>query len=125
MSLATAVEVEKGEKRHFQRLGMELPCTVEWGPHQVPGQITNMSQGGAWITRLQAAPPPEGAIVALKFKLEGQPVVVVSSVTSRVLRTILEIVEDGNIGSLAVQFEDQSREVQVELREVLDSLGSA
>jgi len=107
------------ENRQFKRWEVSIPCTVKWGPNTIAGLITNVSLGGALITNMDSLPPPDGAMLALTFQVEKEEVKIVSSVTSRVVRTILEILDDGDVGSIAVQFEDQSEEVQSQLQSVV------
>ena len=67
----------------------------------------------------------DGAMLALTFQVEKEEVKIVSSVTSRVVRTILEMLDDGDVGSIAVQFEDQSEEVQSQLQSVVHLISAS
>jgi len=113
------------ERRQFERYEVFIPCTVKWGPNTIAGLITNMSLGGALITNMDSLPPPDGAMLALTFQVEKEEVKIVSSVTSRVVRTILEMLDDGDVGSIAVQFEDQSEEVQSQLQSVVHLISAS
>ena len=57
------------ERREFERYQVPIPCTLYWHGHIIKGQISNLSLGGALITRLSAI-PPEHAFVVLTFQAE-------------------------------------------------------
>ena len=99
---------QRSDRRRAERLKTSVRCTVNWGPRQLSGRIENLSLRGALITQVNTSPPPEGAVVVVRFQFKKDHLEIVSSVNSIVVRSMSEIVRDGIVGSFAIQFEDQS-----------------
>ena len=102
------------DRRQFERWEVSIPCTVRWDDWVIEGQIANLSLGGAMITRVSAV-PPKGALVVIAFQVRRQEVMLKGKLTSRVIHTILEVIEDLNIGSFGVVFQDPPEEVKSKL----------
>ncbi len=110
---------EISERRRFKRWNVSIPCTVAWGEYRISGQVKNLSLGGALISRLDGVPPPVGASVYIAFSTGEGKLNVLSSVYSTVVRTVLEIVEDQDVGSIGIQFEDLSEEITTRLKAMI------
>ena len=106
------------ERREFKRYEVSIPCTVFWHGHIITGQIANLSLGGAFIVRLNAI-PPKHALVVLAFQVEERQVQLRGELTSRVIHTIKESIEQGEVGSIGVQFQDPIEEVRSQLSPVV------
>jgi len=102
------------ERRGFPRYEVSIPCTVYWHGHIIRGEIANLSLGGALIIRLNAV-PPEHALVVLSFQVEKRQVLLRGELTSRVIHTIKESVEQGEVGSIGLQFQDSIEQVRSQL----------
>jgi len=89
----------------FKRFAVSITCTVYWHDHVIGGQIANLSLGGAFIIRLSAI-PPEDASVILTFQAEKGEVELKGKLTSRVIHTVTESIEQGEIGSIGVAFQE-------------------
>jgi len=83
------------------------------------GRITNISLGGAFITELTAAPPPEKAVITISFKVEKEEVEIQASVDSSVVRNLFDIQAGEIVGSIGVQFQDRSIEGQSRLKSIM------
>ena len=88
------------ERRQYRRWRVSMPCSVTWEEGDTRGQIANISFGGALISEITSV-PPEGALVALTFEAEEGQVRLEGKLTSRVIHSITELIEDGGVGSLA------------------------
>jgi len=102
------------ERRGFPRHEVAIPCTLYWHGHIIRGEISNLSLGGALIIRLSAV-PPEHALVVLTFQVEKKQVLLRGELTSRVIHTIKESVEAGEVGSIGIQFQDSIEQVRSQL----------
>lgn len=102
------------ERRGFPRHVVSIPCTLYWHGHIIRGEISNLSLGGALIIRLSAV-PPEHALVVLTFQVEKKQVLLRGELTSRVIHTIKESVEEGEVGSIGIQFQDSIEQVRSQL----------
>ena len=109
------------ERRQFERFQVPIPCTLYWHGHIIKGQISNLSLGGAFITRLSAI-PPKHAFVVLTFQAEEGQVQLRGELTSRVVHTLTESQEQGEIGSIGVQFQDPIEKVSSQLIPVFRAL---
>ena len=109
------------ERREFERYQIPIPCTLYWHGHIIKGQISNLSLGGALITRLSAI-PPEHAFVVLTFQAEEGQVQLRGELTSRVVHTLTESQEPGESGSIGVQFQDPIEKVSSQLIPVFRAL---
>ena len=98
----------KKERRRFKRWEVSIPCTVTHRGETTKGKITNISLGGAFITELTTAPPPEKAFIAVRFKVEKEEVEIKASVDSRIVRNLFDIRDDEIVGSIGIQFQDLS-----------------
>ena len=83
------------------------------------GKITNISLGGAFITELTTAPPPEKAFIAVSFKVEKEGVEIKASVDSRIVRNLFDIQDDEIVGSIGIQFQDHSLTGQLQLESIM------
>ncbi len=83
------------------------------------GKITNISLGGALITELTAAPPPEKAFITVTFQVEKEEVEIKAAVDSSVVRNLFDIQGDEIVGSIGIQFQDHSREGQARLESIM------
>ena len=111
------------ERRQSLRCEASIPCTVTYKGKTTTGKITNMSLGGAFITEL-ATTPPEKAFITVAFEvvkiaLTQRNVEIKASVDSSVIRDLFDIQDDGIVGSIGVQFQDNSREVQSQLKSIM------
>ena len=111
------------ERRRFKRSAVSIPCTLYWHDHIIRGQIANLSLGGAFIIRLSAI-PPEDASVILTFQAEKGEVELKSKLTSRVIHTVTESIEQGEIGSIGVECQDPIEAVRSQLNPVFRALGA-
>jgi len=102
------------ERRRFKRSAVSIPCTVYW----------HLSLGGALIIRLTAI-PPEDASVILAFQAEKGEIELKGKLTSRVIHTVLESIEQGEIGSIGVEFQEPLEEVRSRLNPVFRALGQS
>ena len=111
------------ERRRFKRSAVSIPCAVYWHDHVIRGQIANLSLGGALIIRLSAI-PPEDASVILTFQAENGEIELKGKLTSRVIHTVTESIEQGEIGSIGVEFQEPLEEVRSQLNPVFRALGA-
>jgi len=107
------------ERRQFLRCEVSIPCTVTHTDETTSGKITIISQGGAFITELTTLPPPGKAAITVGFKVGKDGVEIKASVDSSVVHRPSEITSSGNWGSIGVQFQDHSREVQSQLKSLM------
>ena len=120
-SMFTSPKME--ERRQSKRYEVSIPCTVYWHDHIMKGQITDLSLDGAFITRLSTI-PPRRALVVLTFQAEKGQVRLRAELTSRVIHTIKEFIEQGEAGEIGVQFQDPTEEVKSQLIPVFRALRS-
>jgi len=111
------------ERRRFKRSAVSIPCTVYWHDHVIRGQIANLSLGGALIVRLSAI-PPEGASIILTFQAEKGEIELKGKLTSRVVHTVSESIDRGEIGSIGVEFQEPPEAVRSQLNPVFLALGA-
>ncbi len=116
--------LQKEDRRRFERWEVSIPCTVRWDDWVIEGQIANLSLGGAMIIRVNAV-PPKGALVMIAFQVKTQEVMLKGKLTSRVIHTISEAIEDLNIGSFGVEFQDPPEKVKARLEPVFRAVSSA
>jgi hypothetical protein len=91
---------------------------VAWKDWIITGTITNVSLGGALITQANAV-PPEGALVTLMFQGEQEDVVLRGRIMSKVIHTLWEVIEEGEIGFLGVKFQESTEKVKEKLNSIL------
>jgi len=103
------------ENRQFKRWEVSIPCTVTHMGETIRGRVANISLGGAFITELTTAPPPEKAFITVTFQVEQEEVEINSSVDSIVVRNLFDIRDDEIVGSIGVTFQDQSKTGQSRL----------
>ncbi len=103
------------ENRQFKRWEVSIPCTVTHMGETIRGRVANISLGGAFITELTTAPPPEKAFITVTFQVEKENVEINSSVDSIVVRNLFDIRDDEIVGSIGVTFQDQSKTGQSRL----------
>jgi len=84
----------------------------------IRGQVANLSLGGALIKGLNAI-LPEHALVVLKFQADQEQVQLDGELTSRVVHTITESIEAGEISSIGVQFQNPVKEIKAQLDPLL------
>ena len=110
-------------ERDFERWMVSKPCTVKWAGHQVDGEIANISFGGALVIQMEDAPPKDTEVV-LTVQVENAELELVSSVTSRVVRSSLSVppVPDGQVAWMGVQFLEDLEEVRTKLHPILPDL---
>ena len=53
------------ERRQLKRWKVSIPCTIRHKREPIRGRITDISFGGAFITELTTAPPPEKAFITV------------------------------------------------------------
>jgi len=107
------------DRRQFKRYEVSIPCRVTHMGETTKGKITNISLGGALITELTAAPPPEKAFITVTFQVEKEEVKINASMDSSVARHLFDIQDDESVGSIGIQFEDHSLEGQAQLESIL------
>jgi hypothetical protein len=104
------------EKRKFPRHNVSLPCNVQWKDHEINGQITNLSLGGALISQVNAI-PSVGATVIVEFQFdEAGKVVLEGEVTTRVVHNMWL----GGLGRFGVEFAKPAQEFMLKLSTVLE-----
>jgi len=103
------------EKRQSKRWEVSIPCTVTHMGETIRGRVANISLGGAFITELTTAPPPEKAFITVTFQVEKENVEINSSVDSSVVRNLFDIQDGEIVGSIGVTFQDQSKTGQSRL----------
>ncbi len=111
------------ERRRFKRFAVSIPCTLYWHDHIIRGQIANLSLGGAFIIRLSAIPPDDASVI-LTFQAEKGEIELKGKLTSRVIHTVSESIEQGEIGSIGVEFQPPLEEVRSQLNPVFRALGA-
>jgi len=107
------------ERRRFKRWEVSIPCTVTHMGETTKGKITNISLGGAFITELTTAPPPEKAFITVSFKVEKEEVEIKASVDSSVVRNLFDIQDDEIVGSIGILFQDLSMTGQSRLESTM------
>ncbi|MDA2926382.1 PilZ domain-containing protein [Acidobacteria bacterium AH-259-G07] len=112
------------DRRKFKRWEVSIPCTAQWKEWKITGKITNICLGGALITQVNAV-PPEGALIIVAFEAKQEDVVLHARITSEVIHTIWEVIEDGHAGSFGVKFEEPVEKVRQKLIPVFRTLISA
>jgi len=105
------------DRRHFKRWEVSIPCTIRHKGEPIKGRITDISFGGALITELTTAPPPEKAVITVSFTVEQEEVEIKASVDSSVVRNLFDT--DEIVGSIGVKFQDHSIEGQSRLGSVM------
>ena len=111
------------ERRQYRRWRVSMPCSVTWEEGKAQGQIANISFGGALVSEVTTV-PPEGALVALTFEAEEGQVRLEGKLTSRVIHSITELIEDGGVGSFGVQFEGSIEDIRAKLIPIFQVLTS-
>ncbi len=109
-------------RRVFPRWVTSIPCTVTWKDYEIEGQISNLSFGGALVTRVRRL-PPENTEVEIAFQAKER-VALDAWVTSRVIHTHWAIVESGEAGMFGVTFEEPPYKLRSKLAPVLRDLFS-
>ena len=107
------------DRRRFERWEVSIPCTVKHMGETTKGRITNISLGGALITELTAAPPPEKAFIIVTFQVEKEEVEIQASVDSGIVRYLFAIQDDEIVGSIGAKFQDHSIEGQAQLKSIM------
>ncbi len=107
------------ERRQFKRWEVSIPCTITHKGEPTKGKITNISLGGALITELTTAPPPEKAFLTVSFKVEKEEVEIKASVDSRVARNLFDTQDDEIVGSIGIQFQDLSMTGESRLESIM------
>ncbi len=107
------------ERRKNERWEVFIPCTVSHMGKTTWGRITNISLGGAFITELTTAPPPEKALITVTFQVEKEEVEIKASVDSSLVRNLFDIQDDEIVGSIGIQFQDHSIEGQSRLKSIM------
>jgi len=107
------------ERRQFKRWEVSIPCTVTHMGETIRGRVANISLGGAFITELTTAPPPEKAFITVNFQVEKEEVEIKASVDSRLVRNLFDIQDDEIVGSIGIQFQDQSKTGQSRLESIM------
>ncbi len=103
------------ERRQFKRWEVSIPCTIRHKGEPIKGRIANISFGGALITELTTAPPPEKAFITVNFQVEEEEIK--AWVDSSVVRNLFDT--DEIVGSIGVKFQDHSIEGQSRLGSVM------
>jgi len=111
--------VEREERRQFKRWKIVVRCTVGWQNKKIRGLTRNLSYGGAFITTQTNNVPPKGAFVTVRFDFAKD---VEDALSSRIIHTIPEIVEEGRIGSFGMKFEEPILKVRAQLGPVFRAL---
>ena len=115
------LDSEWRERRRFKRWQASIPCTVLWDEFVVTGRISDISYGGAFITRVNAV-PPNNARVTLKFQYAEGSLTVEGKVESRVIHSIEQVLLDGVIGSFGVEFKEPLKTLYSKLVSVVEGL---
>ena len=68
--------------------------------------------------------PPEDASVILTFQAEKGDIELKGKLTSRVIHSVTESIEQGEIGSIGVEFQEPLEEVRSQLNPVFRALGA-
>jgi len=111
--------VKGKERRQFKRWKIVVRCTVGWQNKNIRGLTRNLSYGGAFITTQTNSVPPKGAFVTVRFDFAKD---VEDVLSSRIIRTVPEIAEEGRIGSFGVKFEEPILKVSSQLGPVFRAL---
>ena len=106
------------DRRQFKRWKVSIPCTITHKGEPTKGKITNISLGGALITELTTAPPPEKAFLTVSFKVEKEEVEIKASVDSSVVRNLFTQ-DDETVSSIGVKFQDLSMTGESRLESVM------
>lgn len=84
--------------RRYPRMNVSIPCRVEWENKSVPGEIVNLSMGGAGINLHESIPDPNSQVL-VEVELEDAPVVL----NARVIRRGQSSVQRG---FMAIEFQE-------------------
>ncbi len=104
--------MEREERREFKRWRVVVRCTVGWQNKEIRGRTLDLSYGGAFIATQANIVPPKGALVTVRFDFAKD---VEDVLSSRIIRTVPEIAEEGRIGSFGVKFEEPILKVRGQL----------
>ena len=104
------------ERREFKRLNVSVPCLLRWRDTRLPGEVANISFGGALVTDLDSPPPNDSIVVLACLDTTGRQVMLLNSLISRVVRSSSDINEDEKAGWIAVKFEEPHDNVRLELQ---------
>jgi K+-sensing histidine kinase KdpD len=96
---------------------------VEWEESGTKGIITNLTLGGALISRVKSSPPP-GTSATVTMQSEPEQVVFKCTTMSNLMHTTREDIEKSGIYSVGVKFEETEAEVRKKLVPVLQILVS-
>jgi len=110
-------DLENQDIRPLQSCEVSTPCIVEWKGYEIAGQISNPSSGEALVSPVSAV-PPEGAKVVVTFQAQSGKIALKAKLTCRVVHTVWEIMEDGQVGSFGVEFQGSPEEVRSKLTPV-------
>ncbi len=116
------------ERRQLYRWKVSIPCTLERGDTIITGQIANLSLGGALITQMDAV-PPEGVPFIVRFQVEKERVELESKLIHAINLSFrgpwivqVSAMEDGQVGSCGVEFQEPEEEMRTKLRPVFRAL---
>ncbi len=112
--------LENRDMRPLQSCEVSTPCIVEWKGWEIAGEISNPSFGEALVSPVSAV-PPEGAKVVVTFQAQNGKVALKAKLTCRVVHTVWEILEDGQVGSFGVEFQGSPEEVRSKLSPVFSN----
>ncbi len=93
---------------------------MDWESKKIRGLTRNLSYGGAFITTQTNSVPPKGAFVTFRFDFAKD---VEDVLSSRIIRTVPEIAEEGRLASFGVKFEEPILKVSNQLGPVFRALG--
>ena len=108
-------------KRRFPRHEMDIPCSVLWGGTLIGARLSNISQGGAKISKPTAVPPKESS-VTVEFEFEGRPFALKAHLSSRVVYSIPRALDSGEAGYFGVEFIDPPEEIRTQLSSIFESV---
>ncbi len=106
------------DDREFQRIDVLIPCLVLCDDGMITGEITNISLGGAFISKASET-LAEGSPVILILQ-KKQDIKLRATVDSTIIHSSQEVREEDQINSFGVKFEESLSEVSTKLAFILD-----
>ena len=104
------------DDRQFERIETSIPCRISCHDQMITGRITNLSPGGAFVTEATEV-PAEGSLIVLTLQ-DDHGISLRARVSSKVIHSFWEIIEDTQIASFGVEF----RELETDVRSKLEYL---
>ncbi len=105
------------DDRAFQRIDLSIPCLVLYDDGMITGEITNISLGGAFISKASET-LAEGSPVILILQ-KKQDIKLRATVDSTIIHSFQEVGGDDPTNSFGVRFEESLSEVTDKLDFIL------